>query len=509
MAIQGTALYWHRQDLRLKDNPALQAASEYTNLIIVFIYEPFDKWPRGEASQWWLHHSLSQLAGRYEDLGQRLFFIDGRSGESAAGSSCRSEALLVELVKAYEVQGVFWNRRYDRAAIERDTAIKSRLGELQVTLKTFNSHLLKEPWQHNKSDGTPYKVFTPLWRRFRQNYDCPSPLPSPKNLPPRPPEPLPQQSAEPKARVSLGAMATNLADFGLLPTIPWAEGFKPVWQPGENGAQQRLADFLQDKLVGYKELRDQPALDYASGLSPHLHFGEISPADIWRRCTQLALTDEGELKDQEGFLSEVVWREFAYHLLYHYPEMADQPWKENFSRYSWRPKAAERTQHLLKAWQKGRTGVPLVDAGMRQLWQTGTMHNRVRMVVGSYLTKNLRIPWQEGAAWFYDTLVDADLAANSFNWQWVAGSGADAAPYFRIFNPVRQGQKFDPEGVYVRQWVPEIAALPSKYIHEPWLAPKELLAAHAIELGTTYPEPLVDLKVSRTEALAAYDDIKS
>lgn len=499
MTIPGTALYWHRQDLRLADNPALMAASEYTNLIIVFVYEPLGRWPRGAASNWWLHHSLAALAKQYEALGQQLIIIDARAGgEAVDGEAVGEEGSatadrLQQLVGDHEVTAVFWNRRYDQAAIARDKAIKARLTDGGVTVQTYNSHLLGEPWQHNKADGSPYKVFTPLWRRFRSQYEPPALLPAPRALP------VP----------AAGLRGDKLADLGLLPTIPWAKEFQPLWQPGEQGASKRLAEFLADKLAGYGEKRDLPAIDHCSGLSPHLHFGEISPREIWQRCEQLPTQAEGEESaDRERFLSELVWREFAYHLLYHYPEMAERPWKEAFERFPWRSLSSAAAKEHLRAWQKGRTGVPLVDAGMRQLWRTGTMHNRVRMVVGSYLTKNLRMAWQQGAQWFWDTLVDADLAANSFNWQWVAGSGADAAPYFRIFNPLRQGERFDPAGVYVRQWVPELSDLPTKHIHAPWEAPAEVLAKAGVVLGQTYPRPLVDLKKSRAEALEAYQDIK-
>lgn len=492
MALPGTALYWHRQDLRLIDNYALRAASEYSRLIVVYGYEPFESWPRGAASRWWLHHSLAALASQYEALGQRLHIIDARSGGTAKA--------LAAIVASHDLTGVFWQRRYEPEAIARDTAIKAQLSAMVPRVETFGGALLKEPWQHNKDDGTPYKVYTPLWRRFRAQFDCPVPLPAPQQLPP-PPANLASPDSSPGA--------VPLEQLALLPTRDWADGFQPMWQPGEAGGLRRLDAFVADRVGSYGRLRDFPALDHGSGLAPHLHFGEVSPRQIWVKALAHPLGEGERDEDREVFLSELVWREFATHLIYHYPDMVDQSWKEPFRAYPWRDVNELSVKTQLRAWQKGQTGVPIVDAAMRQLWHTGTMHNRVRMVVGSYLTKNLRIHWREGARWFWDTLLDADLAANSFNWQWVAGSGADAAPYFRIFNPIRQGERFDPEGAYVRKWVPEVAGLPDKHLHAPWLAPAAVLSKSGVRLGDSYPLPLVDLKASREAALDGYQAVKA
>lgn len=490
MTRPGTALYWHRQDLRLADNPALAAASEFSELIIIFIYEPCGSWPLGGASRWWLHHSLAALAARYESLGQRLILCrpaadeKGADKEDNAGLGGTTARLLERLVHDQKVSAVFWNRRYDPADRAKDETIKARLTELGTAVTSFNSHLLGEPWQHNKADGTPYKVFTPLWKRFRASYEVPLPLAAPISLPP------------PKATVA----TDQLGDWHLLPTIPWAAGFRH--QPGEDGAMARLTEFFAHKLEGYDEGRDFPARDQVSGLSPHLHFGEISPRQLW-----LQQERQPPSKDGERFLSEVVWREFAYHLLFHYPTIDSKPWKPAFGGFPWRSVTNPEVAADLKAWQRGQTGVPMVDAGMRELWHTGMMHNRVRMVVGSFLTKNLRISWTHGAAWFWDTLLDADLAANSFNWQWVAGSGADAAPYFRIFNPVRQGERFDPDGTYVKRWLPELSGLSPKHVHAPWQAPATALDAAGVALGDNYPLPIADLKLSRAAALDAYKEL--
>ena len=294
-----------------------------------------------------------------------------------------------------------------------------------------------------------------------------------------------------------------LSELGLLPTIPWDGGLQATWIPGEAGAQARLETLVAGPLKAYHDLRNLPDKPGTSMLSPHLRFGEISPRQVWHRV-QIAL-QQGEIPsgtDSVTFLNEIGWREFAYHLLYHFPQTVDTPLNPAFEAFPWRHDPTG-----LKAWQKGLTGYPIVDAGMRQLWHTGWMHNRVRMIVASFLTKDLILPWQQGANWFWDTLVDADLASNTLGWQWAAGSGADAAPYFRIFNPITQGEKFDPDGHYVRRWVPELAAMPAKWIHKPWEAPAEVLSSARVRLGENYPGPMVDHAQARLAALAAYKEI--
>ncbi|MGD8310060.1 MAG: deoxyribodipyrimidine photo-lyase, partial [Chromatiales bacterium] len=324
-------------------------------------------------------------------------------------------------------------------------------------------------------------VFTPFWKACLRRPPPAAPLAAPEKLPPCP---------------DVDSLALDA--LGLLPRIPWDAGLRETWRPGEAGALRRLDGFCRKGLDAYADARERPAVVGTSRLSPRLHFGELSPRQVWWRAVR------EDSPGGEAFLRELGWREFAHHLLHHSPETLERPMDRRFEAFPWR-----EDPEALRAWQSGRTGIPLVDAGMRELWHTGWMHNRVRMVVASLLTKNLRIHWLEGARWFWDTLVDADLANNTLGWQWVAGCGADAAPYFRIFNPVTQGQRYDPEGAYVRRWVPEIGRLPDRWVHRPWQAPEKVLREAGIRLGSDYPEPIVDLKESRREALAAYEQVKA
>ncbi len=435
----------------------------------VFIWSPDEEgeWAPGGASRWWLRHSLAALD---ESLRRRASRLTVRTGASLAA--------LRALARETGARTVVWNRRYEPASIARDTGVKQALLDDGIEVRSFNGPLIHSPPAvRNKSDK-PFQVFTPFWKH------CAT-LPVREELPaPRPTFPAPGTwpGGEP------------VDALGLLPSIRWDREFPDHWTPGEAGARRRLETFLADGIDAYAGKRDRPDLPSTSGLSPHLHFGEISPVRIHH-----AVRATAGGRGAQVFMSEVGWREFAHHLLFHFPHTPTEPLRQEFGRFPWR-----RDRELLRAWQRGRTGYPVVDAGMRQLWRTGWMHNRVRMVVASFLVKHLLQPWQDGARWFWDTLVDADLAANTLGWQWSAGCGADAAPYFRVFNPILQGLKFDPDGSYVRRWVPELAGLPAGAIHAPWDAPPGILAEAGVRLGETYPHPVVQHQAARDRALEAY-----
>jgi len=408
----------------------------------------------------------------------------------AAGSELviRRGASLAELRRVAEAAGanaVFWNRRYEPAAIARDRQVEEALRAAGLQAESHNGALLHEPWTVQNKSGRPFQVFTPFWRACLAAGEPAAPLPAPQTLipPSRRPASLP------------------LMVLGLEAAHSWTNGLRAAWQPGSKAAQAELQRFLRSGLLSYDEGRNRPDLPGTSRLSPHLHFGELSPRQVWHAVKRFAESRSipAAAWRHWQFLAELGWREFAHHLLFHFPHTPEQPLRSQFARFPWQKNPA-----WLRAWQRGRTGYPLVDAGLRELWATGWMHNRVRMVVASFLVKNLLVPWQEGARWFWDTLVDADLANNTLGWQWTAGCGADAAPFFRIFNPVSQGEKFDPEGRYVRRWVPELARLPGRWIHQPWQSPPSVLAAAGIELDRTYPRPIVSLLVSREMALEAY-----
>ena len=471
--MSGPTIVWYRNDLRLADNPALAAACASGGAVVpVYVLDDAaaGPWRLGGAARWWLHHSLASLQRELAGLGLTLRIARGDAGDT-----------IDRLIAATGAGAVHWNRRYEPWAIAQDMTIKAALDQRGVPARSFNAALGREPWEVAREGGGAYKVFTPFWRAWERQGPLPVPLPPPKPLgPPVEPDPAALDALE------------------LLPTRPdWAGGLRASWQPGEPTARAALLSFLDGPVRGYGTGRNYPARPAVSRLSARLRHGEISVRQAWHGAERTGGPGVG------SFIRELVWREFAYHLLYHLPEITDTPLRPEFARFPWAD-APDR----LRAWQRGRTGYPIVDAGMRELWHTGYMHNRVRMITASFLTKDLLIPWQQGAAWFWDTLCDADLASNSASWQWVAGCGTDAAPYFRIFNPVSQGEKFDPDGAYVRRWVPELATLPDELIHRPWEAPAELRAARNVVLGRTYPERLVDHAAARGRALAAFEQVK-
>ncbi len=478
---QSPAIVWFRNDLRLSDNPALSAAVQ-TGAPVVCIYILEDdhsvRRAMGGASKWWLDKSLRALGA---DIAQRGGALVLRRGDPLE--------VLTTMTSTLSPSGVFWNRRYGEAERNADAAVKSALRDCGCEVRSFNGNLLTEPWEITTGSGGHYKVFTPYWRAVREVYTPPSPLAPPNQL----------------AGGDLPSDA--LDDWNLHPSRPdWSSGLAQVWSPGEAGAAARLEAFIDGGLATYGEGRNRPDINTGtSGLSPHLAFGEISPAAIWRRVHRVmkASGSNASQDDAWTFLSEIGWREFSYVLLYHHPKLASESYNKDFRHMPWRAASGD-----LARWQEGRTGYPIVDAGMRQLWQTGWMHNRVRMIVSSFLTKHLLIRWQDGEAWFWDTLVDADPASNAASWQWVAGSGADASPYFRVFNPITQGQKFDPDGNYVRTFVPELAGMPAKHIHAPWEAPRSVSLSAGLQPGSIYLAPVVDHKPARQRALDAYEEMK-
>lgn len=466
-----TVIHWFRQDLRLTDNPALTAAAKAGQVLPIYVLDDVnaEEHAMGGASRLWLHHSLHALN---KSLKGKLAVYSGDASK-----------ILLQLVEQHNVQQVYWNRCYEPWRMQRDARIKTALQEQSIEVFSHNGSLLWEPWQVLKADSTPYKVFTPFYRRGCLNAVAPrEPLPKPARL-----------------RLQDDPQSLAIEALDLVPDLPWAQEVIAHWQVGEKAALKRLEHFLSEGLCDYRKGRDFPGIQHVSRLSPYLHFGEISPNQVWYQASIEKLDN-----NLEHFKSELGWREFSYSLLYHFNEL---PWKnlqEKFDKFPWRS-----DEKKLRRWQQGQTGFPFIDAGMRELWQTGYMHNRVRMVVASFLVKNLLLHWHHGEQWFWDCLFDADLASNSASWQWVAGCGADAAPYFRIFNPVTQGEKFDPAGEYTRRFVPELAKLPEKFLHKPWEAPQDVLKQAGVELGKTYPEPMVDLKLSRAQALEALEVTKS
>ncbi len=475
MADQPPIIVWFRDDLRLSDHPALSAAAK-TGAPIIALYvldeESRGVRPLGGAARWWLAQSLRGLQASLQAVGAELVLRRGAAAKVIPEVACVAKA-----------NRLFWNEIAQAPQLAIAKVVEAELAKAGIDSQSFAGDLLASPRDIRNQEGRGLRVFTPFWRRLQALGDPPAPLPAPKRL-----------------TTIAGIASETLEDWKLEPRHPdWAGGLRETWTPGEAAAQQRLEDFLADTLKGYAADRDRPDRDGTSTLSPHLRFGEISPRQIWHAARFAAAERVALSADADKFLSELGWREFCRHLLHDNPDLATANLQPAFDAFPWKHDAK-----ALAAWQRGRTGYPIVDAGMRQLWHTGVMHNRVRMVVASFLVKHLLVDWREGEQWFWDTLVDADAGSNPANWQWVAGCGADAAPYFRVFNPVLQGEKFDPDGAYVRRWVPELSRLDAKLIHQPWRAtPLELRSAD-VDLGRTYPEPVVDHAMGRERALAAY-----
>ena len=473
-------ILWFRNDLRLSDNRAL-AAAVATGQPIIPLYILDDEtpgpWRMGGASRWWLDKSLAALGAGLAQCGAPLALRRGPA-----------RAVLLDVAAKTGASAIYFSRAYEPWAQALEQDLKTACDAAGIALKRFSGALLREPEDIRTQGGQPFKVYTPFWRALSAGFVPSKATAAPAHL--AAPDKMPKSN--------------TLASWGLHPKRPdWSGGMGKMWHPGEAGAQARLQDFLQSGLKDYAGNRNRPDLPATSRLSPHLHFGEISPAQCWRAASSAAAQQPSADRGLETFLKEVVWREFSYTLLVQRPDLPEMPFRPEFAHFPWRDDKAH-----LKAWQHGQTGYPIVDAGMRELWASGTMHNRVRMIAASFLIKHLLIPWQTGEAWFWDTLVDADLASNAASWQWVAGSGADAAPYFRIFNPILQGQKFDPDGAYVRRWVTELSSMPSQWIHAPWEAPDSVLTAAGVALGKTYPQPIVDHAAARARALQAYVRVK-
>ena len=470
-------ILWFRQDLRLNDLPALVHAAARGDVIPVFIYDESlgGDWSLGGASKWWLHQSLIALGADIESQGGRLIL---RRGDTIA--------TLQGLVNDTGANAIYFSRQYQPWQVSLENDVNDAFSGADVEVKRFAGTLLHQPGSVLTGSGTSFKVFTPFWRAALKL-------------------PVAAPAAAPSTNWTGGDLASDeLAHWRLCPTQPnWAEGWDSLWNPGEDGAHDALQYFLDGPVANYSEGRDIPSKRYTSRLSAHLKFGEISPRQVWAAAEQQKLATPQWSAAIDKFLAEIGWREFCYQLLDLFNAMPDEPFKEQFGGFPW----ADDPEHL-KAWQRGLTGYPIVDAGMRELWQTGFMHNRVRMIVASFLTKHLLVHWRHGESWFWDCLLDADIASNACSWQWVAGSGADAAPYFRIFNPVAQGQKFDPEGEYVKKWCPELSEMPKRYIHAPWEAPDMILMTANVSLGDNYPNPIVDHKMAREAALSAYGAIK-
>lgn len=467
------SLLWLRHDLRLADNPALHAASDGPVLPVYVLDDAAaGRWAPGGAHRWWLHHSLAALSAALDKAGAPLLVLRGEAA-----------ALIPRLAARIGAATVHAGRLHAPWARQRDAAVAKALAAEGRGLELHNSALLVEPDRIRTGQGNPYSVFTPFARAVMALGDPPPPIPAPARL---------RGVAHPVQGEALDAL-------GLLPRAPdWAAAFPEYWAPGEHSATARLRAFIEDIAGGYEHARNIPGQDGTSRLSPHLHWGEISPRQAWHMAA-----DIDDATARQAFRRELIWRDFAHHALWHRPDLPERPLRAAYADFPYQPDAA-----LLRAWQRGRTGYPIVDAGMRQLWRHGWMHNRVRMITGSLLVKHLLQPWWDGAAWFWDTLVDGDLANNSMNWQWIAGCGVDAAPYFRIYNPVLQGEKFDPDGHYVRAFVPELAKLPRKWLHRPWQAPEAVLREAGVALGRTYPRPVVDHETGRARALAALKSLK-
>ncbi len=476
--MQHPTIVWFRRDLRVSDNPALvEAISRGMPIVPVFIWSPEDEcdWPPGAGSRWWLHHSLQSLDNDLKKLGSRLIVRQGNSMDE-----------LQNLIIETGAGALYWNRRYEPSLVARGAEIKSEFRSQRIEVESFNGSLLYEPWGVLSNLEKPIKIFNDFWKACIKLPEPSPPISSPREItaPAKWPKSVPVEQLD------------------LLGEIDRISGFRTSWTPGVHAAHEQLDRLLVETLAHYKEDHDHPDHQGVSRLSPHLNFGEISPRQILHAVLDYIQPDKKGANNAWAFLRQLGRREFSHHLLFHYPFVSDQPMDSAFSNFPWID-----DNELLNAWREGRTGYPFVDAGMRELWHTGWINNRVRMTVASFLVKDLLIPWQKGASWFWETLVDANLANNAMGWQWVAGCCADASPYYHIFNPVIQGERFDPDGNYVRHWIPELAYLPNDWIHKPWEAPPLMLAEANVELGTNYPDRIVDHAIARKSALYSYEAI--
>ncbi|WP_203364119.1 deoxyribodipyrimidine photo-lyase [Bacillus sp. REN10] len=463
-----TIVLLRQRDLRLHDNPALYHAAKKGEVLPLFVLDDTIASQQSSAQHWWLHRSLEQFIANLHAIGGELIIRRGNT-----------ETIILDVLKQTSSSAVFWNRCYEPAVYIKDQQLAKQLDKMGVTVQTFENQLLLPPWKTKKMDGTPYKVFTSFYKNL-QKQDIPEPLPSVSHI----------------AIANVHTQSLTVSELELLPTIQWTEKLKPYWDMNEQAALAKLQQFTEQSLIHYQEKRDYPSAAKHSALSPYLATGLLSARMVYHYILQSGMYGE-------AFLRQLAWREFSWHVLFHSPESTQHPLNAKFEHFRW-----ENDEAFLHLWKRGQTGYPLVDAGMRELWETGFMHNRIRMVVASFLTKHLLIHWSKGADWFFDTLVDADLGNNTMGWQWAAGTGADAAPYFRIFNPVLQGKKFDEEGEYIKRWVPELQSLPAKYIHEPHKAPQSVLRSAHITIGKDYPAPIVDHQTARARALERYEEIK-
>ena len=477
-----TAIIWFRSDLRLHDNPALQAALQNNDRVIpLYCHDDSqaNQWQLGEASRWWLYKSLQSLSADLKNLGSRLII--------------RKEAtlpILKQLVEETQATHVYCNAVYEPQQVSRDMESSLWLQKQGIGFHCYDGNTLTSPSSIRNKQGEPYRVFTPFYRYCLSTGFETRLYKSPRKMP----------------AVSRNIRSENIKALDLLPENKWYRKLEKYWQPGEQGAGDKLVHFCRAKLENYTESRDLPGLDGTSALSPHLHFGEISPRQIIHGMNKFAdeVKTQQFVQSYDGFIRQLIWRDFAYYILMNFPQTAEQPFNPRFNSFPWK----KSDKKFLHAWTKGMTGIPIVDAGMRQLWETGSMHNRVRMIVASLLTKNANLHWHHGARWFWDTLVDADLALNSMNWQWVAGSGVDAAPYYRIFNPVTQGKKFDPDGSYIKEWIPELSNYPERYIHDPWNADQDIQKQANCVIGIDYPQPVLDISQTRQQALENFNSFR-
>ncbi len=474
-------ILWFRNDLRLDDNAALALAlREGAPVIPVFVFAPGEEapWSPGGASRWWLHHALQDLDGQLRERGSRLIVKKAAPGQGSLD-------VLSSLARETGARAVFWSRRYEPGIIQRDSGIKESLRSQGIHAESANSGMLFEPHEIANKSGKPFQVFTPMWRHYQK-------LGKPE---------LVRVPLEELRHPKKWPGTDSIQSLALLPTLPWDTGFGEFWgTPSRQDGLRRLRAFVKSGAEDYPEHRDVPAEPGTTRLSAYLHFGQLGPREVWA-----ALAGAPNYSDHfsTGAMRQLVWRDFAHHLLFHFPETPLKPLRPEYELFPW-----QSGEGLFEAWKRGETGYPIVDAGMRQLWQTGWMHNRVRMIAGSLLVKHLLQPWQDGAQWFWDTLVDADLANNTMGWQWIGGCGADAAPYFRIFKPITQGERFDPQGVYVRRYLPELKGLPNKFVHKPWEMGGLELKGCGVELGRNYPHPIIDHATGRQRALDAFAEFK-